>query len=325
LSAHEFPTLKDVIEAKQVVHKYLKRTPLIYSRSLSKMLECDAYLKLENLQPTRAFKVRGGVYFMVKKLDEALKRGVVTASTGNHAQSIAYAGSLFGVDVKVVMPEGVPAIKQEATRALGAQVLIHGRYFDEANEYAKKLAEKNSNLYIHSINEPLLYPGVATMHWEVIEELPEVEVVINPIGGGSGICGACIVYKTIDSKIKVIGVQASGAPAFYKAWLTGELVNTGGVKTEAEGLATASAYQFPLRIVRGTLDDIVLVEDSEMFHAVRILLFNTGQLAELAGAASTAAALKIKQLLTGKKVVLMLTGGNISEEKVKKILNEQTL
>lgn len=316
------PQLEDVYPARDIVNRYLKPTPLLYSRRLSKLLGCQIYLKLENLQPTRAFKVRGGVYYMKRMKEQALSRGVITASTGNHAQSIAYAGSLFGINVRIVMPHGVPQIKTEAIEDLGAEVIFHGGYYEEAREYAERLASQKGFLHVHGINEPLLYEGVGTMHLEVFEELPDMDVVINPIGGGSGASAACIVYKSLDSRVKVIGVQAEGAPAFYHSWKNGAMTFTSGVKTAAEGLATSRAYELPLRILREKLDDIVLVSDQEMRQAIRIILRATGQVAELSGAASTAAAFKIKDKLAGNKVVLLLTGGNIEPEQLARILLE---
>lgn len=254
--------------------------------------------------------------------EDAINRGVITASTGNHAQSIAYAGALFGVQVRIVMPEGVPHLKVEAVEQLGAEVITHGSYYEQAREYSEKLASEKGYLYVHGINEPLLYEGVGTMHLEIIEEQPDIDVVLVPIGGGSGACAACIVYKALDPRIKVIGVQAEGAPAFYRSWKNGMMVSTNGISTAAEGLATSRAYELPLEILRERLDDIVLVSDEEMKQAVRDILRTTGQVAELSGAASTAAAFKIKDQLTGKKVALILTGGNIEPEQLAHILEE---
>lgn len=316
------PHLDDVYAAREIVNRYLKPTPLLYSRRLSKLLGCEIYLKLENLQPTRAFKVRGGVYYMERMKEQALSHGVITASTGNHAQSIAYAGMLFGVNVRIVMPRDVPQMKTEAVKGLGAEVILHGRFYEEAREYAERLASEREFLLVHGINEPLLYEGVGTMHLEVFEELPDIDVVINPIGGGSGASAACIVYKSLNPRIKVIGVQAEGAPAFYNSWKKGTITPTDGVKTAAEGLATSRAYELPLRILREKLDDIILVSDQEMKQAIRAILYATGQVAELSGAASTAAAFKIKNELAGSKVVLMLTGGNIEPEQLARILQE---
>ncbi len=317
------PQLKDVYAARDIVNRYLKPTPLLYSRRLSKLLECEAYLKLENLQPTRSFKVRGGVNYMEKMKQQAVARGVIAASTGNHAQSIAYAGSLFGAKVTIIMPHGVPQMKVDAIKDLDAEVILHGKYYEETREYTEKLAAERGFLYVHGINEPLLYEGVGTMHLEIIEEQPDVDVVINPIGGGSGASAACIVYKSLSPRIKVIGVQAEGAPALYRSWKTGVAATTDGVNTAAEGLATSQAYELPLGILREKLDDIVLVSDQAMKRAVKTILSTTGQVAEMSGAASTAAAFKIKPELTGKKVALLLTGSNIEPEQLAQILQEQ--
>jgi len=257
---------------------------------------------------------------MERRKEQALSHGVVTASTGNHAQSIAYASSLLGVNARIVMPHGVPQMKTEAVKDLGAEVIFHGSYFEEAREYAERLASEKGFLPVHAINEPLLYEGVGTMHLEVFEDLPDVEVVISPIGGGSGASAACIVYKDLNPRIKVIGVQAEGAPAFYHSWKTGSPRSTDGVKTAAEGLATSRAYELPLRILGEKLNDMVLVSDQEMKQAVKTIFRETGQVAELSGAASTAAAFKIKEMLAGGKVVLMLTGGNIEAEQLARIL-----
>jgi len=257
---------------------------------------------------------------MEKMKDQAISRGVIAASTGNHAQSIAYAGSLFGVQVIIVMPKGVPELKTEAVKDLGAEVIIHGEYYEEAREHAEQLASEKKYLYVHASNEPLLHEGVGTMHLEIIEEQPDIDVVINPIGGGSGASGACIVYKTLDPRIKVIGVQAEGAPAFYQSWRDGVLTHTDGVKTAAEGLATAQTYELPLKILREKMDDIILVSDDEMKRAVKNIFVTTGQVAELSGAASTAGAFKIKNRLSGKNVALMVTGGNIQPKQLASIL-----
>ena len=319
MNSYQIPTLRDVYVARKIMSRYIVRTPLIYARKISKLINADVYLKLENLQVTRAFKVRGGVYYANAMKDQAIRRGLITASTGNHAQSIAYAGSLIGARTIIVMPSTAPKNKIEAVRDLGAEVLIHGRIFEEAREMAEKLAEEKNMLYIHPVNEPLLYPGVATMHIEVIEDLPDVDVIINPIGGGSGASGAVIVAKSINPSIKVIGVQAEGAQSFYLSWKRGELVATGRADTIAEGLATARAYEYPFQILKDRIDDIVLVSDPEIIEAVRILLELEGVVAEPSGAASLAAALKIKDKLAGKKIVAMITGGNIDPERIREI------
>jgi len=324
MDSARIPTLEGVYEARKTISKYLKPTPLYYSRRLSKLLGCELYLKLENLQPTRAFKVRGGINYMERIKQQAATKTVITASTGNHAQSIAYAGLLFGVNVKIVMPRGVPELKIAAVEELDAEVITYGDYFDEALRYTQQLAVDEGYICVHAINEPLLHEGVATMHLEVFEERPSIDVVINPIGGGSGASGACVVYKTLDPRIRVIGVQAEGAPAVYRSWKEGSLKQTDRVDTVAEGLATAKTYELPFRVLRKWIDDIVLVSDDEMRRAVKTIFVATGQVAELAGAASTAAAFKIKDQLEGKAVALLVSGGNIQPAQLAEILTNST-
>jgi len=315
-------TLREVYRARRLISGYLPRTPLVYSRQLSRKLSFDVYLKLETLQPTRAFKVRGGLYYALVRRDEAQKRGLVAASTGNHAQSVAYAGKVIGARVVIVMPNGVSRVKVEAVRDLGAEVIFHGNLFDEALNYAMKLAERESMLFVHSTNEPLLYHGVGTMHLEVIEDLPDVDVVINPIGGGSGASSAVVVYKSIDPSIRVIGVQAEGAPSVYLSLREGKLVSTGYARTIAEGLATARAYELPFSILRGRIDDVILVSDDDMLRAIKELLTKAGQVAEPAGAAALAAAMRLRGQLAGKKDVVMVTGGNIDPGLLAKVVEE---
>jgi len=311
-----FFKLRDVFKARSIVYKYVIRTPLRYSRKLSRIFGLDVYLKLENLQITRSFKVRGGVYYISNKLDEALKKGVITASTGNHAQSIAYAASIHGVKAVIVMPHNVSKVKIDALKDLGAEIIFYGRIFEEAREYAEKIAQEKGMLYVHPVNEPLLYPGVATMHLENIEDLPDVDVIINPIGGGSGASGAVVVAKNVDPEIKVFGVQAEGASSFYLSWREKKLVSTGRAETIAEGLATAKAYELPFNILKDKIDDIVLVSDEEIINAIRLLIETEGLIAEPSGAASLAALNKLKDKIQGKKTIVMVTGGNIDFEKL---------
>lgn len=318
----ELFSLKDVYLAKRRISRFVRRTPLAYSKKLSRLLECNVYLKLENLQVTRAFKVRGGVNFVLNREEEAKKRGLVTASTGNHAQSIAYAGSLIGARVVVVMPHGVPQIKVEAVRDLGAEVVLHGNVFDEALDYAVELSKRDGLLFVHSVNEPLLYPGVGTMHLEVLEDLPEVEVVINPIGGGSGASSAVVVYKTASPEVEVIGVQAEGAPSVYMSLKAGKMISTGYAKTIAEGLATSRTYEYSFSILKNRIDDVVLVNDKEILGAVKLLLELEGQVVEPSGAASLAAAFKLRDRLKGKNAVLMVTGGNIDPSLLRRLVEE---
>lgn len=311
-------TLQQIYAARKIINKYLRPTPLLYSKQVSRELNADVYFKLENLNPTHSFKIRGGIYYLSMMGDKI--RGVVTASMGNHAQSIAYAGSIFGVETTVVMPSWVSSIKKEAVEKLGAKVVTYGSFYDEAAAYASHYAEKHGLRYVDAISETMLYPGVATMHLEVVEELPDLDVFINPLGGGSGAIGAVTVYKNINPSVKVYAVQAEGAPAFYLSLKKGILCSTDGVKTRAEGLAVAKAYQTPFEILKNKLDDVLLVSDDEMENAVVKIFQSIRQVAEHAGAASTAAAYRYRDLVEGKTVVLNITGGNIDHKRFAEIL-----
>ncbi|MHA1628191.1 MAG: threonine ammonia-lyase [Candidatus Baldrarchaeia archaeon] len=319
---HFIPTFKDVLDARKVVSKYLVRTPLLYSKQLSRILGCDAYVKCENVQITGAFKVRGGVNLVSKLSEEEKRKGVIAVSTGNHGLSVAYAASLFNVDATIVMPEGANPFKVQAIKDLGAKVVFHGKDYDEAKEWTEKEAVKEGYRYIHSGNEPYLIAGVGTLYLEILEDLPDVDVIIVPVGGGSGASAACIVAKTINPEIKVIGVQSSGAPAVYLSWKNRKIVKMEEVKTFAEGLATRAPFELTLDIMWKYLDDMILVEDEEIAKAIILLLQTIHQVAEGAGAAATAAALKIKEQIKEKKVALVLSGGNISFDKLKEIITK---
>jgi threonine dehydratase len=315
-------TIKDVYEARKIVSKHLPRTPLLRSKTLSKRLGFEAYVKCENLQPIGAFKVRGGVNLISRLSEEERLRGVITASTGNHGQSIAYAASLFGVKAVIGVPEHANPYKVEAMKDLGAVVESHGSDFDEARLWVEKEVEKKGYRYVHPANEPLLIAGVGTLYLEVMEDLPNVQTIITPIGGGSGAAAACIVAKSINPEVEVIGVQAEKAPSVYLSWKNKRMIETESAETFAEGLATRVPFKFTLDIINKMIDDIVLVSEEQIKRAILALLETTHQLAEGAGAASTAAAFKIKDKLQERKVALILTGGNLTLDTLKNIFNE---
>jgi len=274
-------------------------------------LGAEVYVKHENHQRLGAFKMRGGINLLSQLSEKEKQRGVATASSGNHGQSIAYAASVFGVNAVVAVPEGANPGKVESMQNLGANVIFRGRHFDESRKQVQILAKEEGYRYIHAVNEPRLIAGVGTYSLEILEDLPDVDVIIVPIGGGSGACGACIVAKGINPKIEVLGVQAARAPGGYLSWTEGHIVES-AMETVAEGLATTMGYELPLGILRDMLDDFILVTDEEMNRAVVLHLEKTHNLTEHAGAASLAAALKVRERLAGKKVALVMSGGNIS-------------
>lgn len=316
------PTFIDILNARRTVAKYLKPTPFFKSIPLSRKLGCEAYVKCENLQPVGAFKVRGGVNLISKLSDDEKHRGVITASTGNHGSSIAYASSLFGVKAIIAAPVGSNPYKMQMISELGATVELCGKDFDEARLWVEREAREKGYRYVHPANEPLLIAGVGTLYLEILEDLPNVDVIFVPVGGGSGASAACIVAKTINPSIRVIGVQSEAAPAVYESWKTGKMVEKERIETFADGLATRVPFELTMRIMRRLIDEIVLVSEEDLKRAIRLLLETTHQLAEGAGAASTAAATKMRQELKGKKVALVISGGNLTMEMLREIVHQ---
>jgi threonine dehydratase len=317
------PTLADVFKARRAIAPYLPRTPILEPPGLARALGTRAVLKCENLNPTGAFKVRGGVNLLASLDPEARARGVVAASTGNHGQSVAYAARLFGVRATIFMPEAANPLKAEATLALGAEIVRTGRDFDAARLAAEDHAERHGLRYVHSANEPMLVAGVATAALELLEAVPEIEVLFVPVGGGSGVLGAGVVARAANPTIRVVGVQAEGAPAVYRSWREGRRIVTDGVTTFAEGLATREPFEMPLALFPRLVDEIVLVDDDQIAAAIRLVLDTARQVAEGAGAAPVAAAMARRDELAGKTVGMILSGGNITAEQLRRILDHE--
>jgi threonine dehydratase len=317
------PTLADVFKARRTIAPYLPRTPILEPPGLARALGARAVLKCENLNPTGAFKVRGGVNLVASLDPDARARGVVAASTGNHGQSVAYAARLFGVKATIFMPEAANPLKAEATLALGAEVVRTGRDFDEARLAAEESAERHGVRYIHSSNEPLLVAGVATAALELLEAVSEIDVLFVPVGAGSGVLGAGVVARAVNPAIRVIGVQAAGAPAVYRSWREGRRVVTDCITTFAEGLATREPFEMPLALFPGLVDEMMLVDDDQIAAAIRLILDTARQVAEGAGAAPVAAAMARRDELAGKAVGMILSGGNITAEQLRRILNHE--
>lgn len=313
------PTFADVLRAQKTIRPYLPPTPLHHYPGLSKLTGAEIYVKHENYQPIGAFKVRGGINFMAHLGPEERRRGVVTASTGNHGQSIAYAAQLFGVRAVIVVPENSNPVKVEAMRGYGAEVLFHGPDFEASKRYGAMLEKEQGLRFVNSGNEPLLVAGVATHTLEILESQPDIEVILVPLGGGSGAAGAALTAKSINPKIRVIAVQASGAPAAYLTWQA-RAWRTAEIHTLAAGLATGEPFMLPQQILWEHLDDCLLVDDGEMLVAMRHYLEKAKTLAEPAGAAPLAAALRLREQIAGKKVALIVSGGNASPDELRQCL-----
>jgi len=342
------PTFEDIVAARKFIAKYLPKTPLVRLPKISEALECDYYAKLENLQPTGAFKVRGGVNLVGNEVNTSRVSGsddqatsanggvtLITASTGNHGQSIAYAGRLFGARVIIYAPaENVNESKMQAMRDLGAEVRHHGRDFDEARLEIERLAPEKGYRYVHSANEPALIAGVGTIGLEIFEDLPDVDVIIAPAGGGSCAAGNCIVAGELNPKVRVFATQSEAAPVLWHAFRNRSLNPYPTMATVHEGLATRVPFELTNKILWELLTDFILVSDEEINQAIRILALDAKQVAEGAGAASLAAAIRLSSVrsptvregnvvsedLRGKKVVGILTGGNIPAERLAKLM-----
>jgi threonine dehydratase len=315
----DVPTLADVLEARRRIAPHLRATPLYAYPGLRELVGAEVHVKHENHLPTGAFKVRGGIN-LVSQLDaETRGPGVIAASTGNHGQSIAYAARLFGVQATICVPDAANPVKVASMRGFGAEVVFHGHDFDDARGHCEQLAREHGYRYVHSGDEPLLIAGVATATLEILEEQPATDAHVVPIGGGSGAAGACIVAKTLKPAMTVIGVQSEAAPAAYRSWREGRLVED-RMETFAEGLQTRTAFALPQRILRELLDDFVLVSDDEIRTAQALMIETTRNLVEAAGAAPLAAALRLRDQLAGKQVALIASGGNASREQLLAVL-----
>jgi len=251
--------------------------------------------------------------------EEERARGMIGASTGNHGQSLAYGANLFGIRCVIAMPEEANPLKVESMRALGAEVEFHGENFEEARLWAEDTARQKGMRYVHHVNTPELVAGVSTISLEVVEDLPDVDVIITPIGGGSAALGHCLVAKALRPKVRVIGVQAEGAPAVYHSWREREL-QTAGIETTAEGLATGQAYYIAVKTFIERMDDMMLVSDEEMRQAVALLLRSAHVVAEESGAAAAAAAVKLRERLAGKNVAIVVSGGNMTLDSLRRVL-----
>jgi len=312
------PDLSDVLAARRRIALYLQPTPLYSYPALDALTGTRVFVKHENHQPIGAFKVRGGVNLISQLGPDDRRRGVITASTGNHGQSVAYAAHAFGVPAVVCVPERANPVKLESMRALGAEVISHGQDFDDAREHCEKLATERGFRYIHSANEPALIAGVATYALEILEALPDVDVIVVPVGGGSGAAGACIVSTAVRTSIEVVGVQSAAAPAAYRSWRARALVED-STATLAEGLATRTAFELTQRILWERLDDFVLVSEADLTDATRLMIEKTRNLVEPAGAAALAAVLAAPGRFAGRRVAIVCSGGNISPEQLLKL------
>ena len=314
------PTLDDVRSARSHVYAAMTPSALLRHPLLAETLGADVHVKHENHNPTGAFKVRGGLNLIARLSDVDRARGVISATTGNHGQSIAFAASRAGVPCTLVVPVGNNPSKNALMRAWGAEVVEHGKDFDEARELVERLCDQRGLRYVHSANEPDLISGVGTYALEIFDALADVDVVFVPIGGGSGACGLITVRDALGLKTRIVGVGAERASAVARSWRSGTRVVGESADTFAEGVATRVTFDLTFGILQRGLDDFVLLSEEELADGVRVALRATHNLAEGAGAAAIAAALKWKDQIAGQRVVCVMTGGNLDHARLRAIL-----
>ncbi|MFF3664460.1 threonine ammonia-lyase [Microtetraspora malaysiensis] len=309
--------LRDVLRARTLLAPHLPETPMWSYPVLNAVAGTEVHVKHENVQPTGAFKVRGGITLLARMEDRST--GVLTYSTGNHAQSVAYAARLFGVPCSIVMPENPNPAKVAAVEALGATVEIAGATMVEAAGHARESAVRRGARLISPADEPDIIAGVGTLYLEILAGRPDLDAIFVPVGSGTGAAAACVVARAVAPGCRVIAVQSAQAPAAHDSWRLGEAVQR-PVKTTVEGLATGSAFALPQDIMRADLSDFTLVGDDEIHAAQRLLLTHAHTLSEGAGAAALAGLLARRDEFAGRKVAVVCTGANAGPAELARLL-----
>ncbi len=316
-------SLAGIRAAGQVVYRTIRPSPLMEYPLLNQEIGARVWLKHENHLPTGAFKIRGGLNFMDQFVVARSHEGVIAATRGNHGQSVALAAKIYSVPATIVVPFGNNPEKNAAMRADGVRLVEYGRDFDEAREEVERLSAAENLRYIHSANEPLLINGVGTYALEIIESAGErgekIDAIFVPIGLGSGICGVITAFRALSPDTKIIGVQAEGAPSIFLSWQAGRIVPTREAHTFADGVATRVPAEMTFEIIRKGVDQIVLVSESEIVRAIRLLWRTSHNLVEGAGAVATAASIKLKDQLIGRRVVNVVSGGNLDTDSVRRV------
>ena len=318
-------SFEEVLAARERLRPHLVPTPLRSYPALDAEVGhgIRVFVKHENHHPTNAFKVRNGLAALSLLGEEERRRGVVSASTGNHGQGVAWAGRLLGAPVTVCVPAGNNPEKNDAMRALGATVVEGGRDYDEALETAQQLCRERGLTMVHSTNDRGVIAGAATLTLEALEERPSLDAMVMAVGGGSQAVGAMTAARGLGRRVEVFGVQSEGAPAIYESWRRGAVVRTDAVRTFAEGIATRSPYTMTFDTLREGLAGFVAVSEAELAEAVRILLRITHNLVEGAGAAGLAGLLRLRERLAGREVGIVISGGNIDAATLRRVLAKE--
>ena len=312
--------LEDFIKAKEKLSKVLLETHLIYSPIFSKESGNKVFIKPENLQKTGSFKIRGAYNKISNLTDAEKKRGVIASSAGNHAQGVAYGAKESGIKAVIVMPKSTPLIKVESTKQYGAEVILHGDVYDDAYKKAKELEEKEAYVFVHPFNDEDVLDGQGTIALEILEELPETDIILVPIGGGGLISGIACAAKILKPEIKIIGVEPEGATSAYEAIKENKVVELKEANTIADGTAVKKIGDLNFEYIKKYVDEIITVSDYELMEAFLLLVEKHKIIAENSGILSVAATKKIKE--KNKKVVSVISGGNIDVLMISSMINK---
>ncbi len=312
--------LTNTLMAKAVISKYLNRTNLICYSELSRLLGCEAFVKHENHNPTGSFKIRGALNFFHHMSGEELETGILVATRGNHGLAMAWAGQWFHVPCTVVVPANNNPETNRIIESYGAEVIVHGEDFYDAQSYCEELVDSAGYYYVQQGNEPEILNGLATMGLEILEDLPQADIIICPIGGGAGCTSLLKTARAIKPDIEIIGVEAQKCIVFLNFMEEREIVTLDEARTIADGLAARTVFHLPYVILKNTINDVVLLTEDEILEGVRMALNTTHNLAEAAGAVSLMAAYKIRDRISGKRVVMIMSGGNMEMDHLKKAI-----
>ncbi|SHK08062.1 threonine ammonia-lyase [Desulforamulus aeronauticus] len=315
-------TLADIYTARECLKGVIHHTDLVPNTTLSEMTGSDVYLKLENLQKTGSFKIRGA-FNKICNLSSAEKQaGVIASSAGNHAQGVALAASTYGIRSTIVMPTCAPLAKITATKSYGANVVLHGNVYDDAYAKAMEIQKETGATFIHPFDDPYVIAGQGTIALEILDELPAVDAILIPIGGGGIVAGIAIAAKAIKPSVKIIGVEPANAASMRESSQAGKIITLSSANTIADGIAVKTPGTLTYDIVKEYVDEFVTVEEDEIANAILILMERCKLIAEGAGAASVAALLNSKVNLPGKKIAAVISGGNIDVNMLSRIVDK---
>jgi threonine dehydratase len=313
-------TYEDIVQANEKMKGIVHRTPLDYSKTFSSLSDNEVFLKLENLQKTGSFKVRGSYNKMISLKKEKVEKGVVAASAGNHAQGVAYSSSMLGIPCKIVMPQGAPLSKVEATRSYGAEVILEGSVFDEALEYAYELHRRSGAAFVHAFDDQAIIAGQGTVGIEIMEQLPDADAIICPVGGGGLIAGIAAAVKEKNPSIQVYGVEAMACPSMAQSLKVGEIITFDASPTMADGIAVNTPGKLTYELVQKYVDDIFTVDEMQIAQSMLMVLERNKLLVEGSGAVSLAAILSDKLPVRNKKVAAVISGGNVDVSFISRII-----